>query len=458
MTLEEALTENALLRDKISQLEALIVSLQEQLRKNSQNSSKPPSSNPPNFQRTPKPPTGKKPGAQKGHPGHKRNLFPPEQVTAFVPQIPSHCAECNHELTGEDPTPLLHQVVEIPPIKPKITEYQLHKLSCSVCGKETRASLPKEVSASCFGPRLSAMIGLSVGRFRLSRRMVEELFQNFFGTKISLGSISNIEKELTKALEKPVTDAREFAQKQAVANVDETGFRQKNVKSYLWVLVTHFVTVFQIWPNRNQAGAESLLGKIRERTVGSDRFSSYNYIDNKNRQICLEHLKRDFVGLSEKAGEVGVLGSHLASDIKQVLKIHREYKEGAHQKEHYEMKMQGYKWSVHKSLVACAELDQKKSSGMCREILKHKEAMWTFTKKPEVEPTNNAAERALRHAVIWRKLSFGSQSERGSRFVERILSVVASLRQQKRNVLEWLTEAYQASIQQSTPPSLLPTL
>ena len=456
MTLEEALAKISQLEAQLASALALIADLREQLRKNSQNSSKPPSSNPPNFQRTPKPPTGKKPGAQKGHPGHKRNLFPPEQVNVFVPQRPSHCAECNHQLTGEDPTPLLHQVVEIPPIKPLITEYQLHKLTCSMCGKETRASLPKEVSPSCFGPRLSAMIGLSVGRFRLSRRMVEEMFQDFFGTKISLGSISNLEKVLTVALEKPVTEAREYAQKQAVGNVDETGFRQKNVKSYLWVLVTHFVTVFQIWPNRNQAGAESLLGKILERVVGSDRFSSYNYINNKNRQICLEHLKRDFVGLSEKAGEVGVLGAYLASDIKQVLKIHREYKEGAHQKEHYEMKMQGYKLSIHKSLVACAELDQKKASGMCREILKHEEAMWTFVKKPEVEPTNNAAERALRHAVIWRKLSFGSQSERGSRFVERILSVVSSLRQQKRNVLEWLTNAYQASIEKSAPPSLLP--
>ena len=252
--------------------------------------------------------------------------------------------------------------------------------------------------------------------------------------------------------------AREFAQKQAVGNADETGFRQKNVKSYLWVLVTHLVTVFQVWPNRNQAGAESLLGEIAERTIGSDRFSSYNYIANKNRQLCLEHLKRDFVGLSEKAGEVGVLGLHLASDVKQVLKIHREYKEGAHQEEHYQMKMESHRKSIHKSLVACAELDQKKSSGMCREILKHEEAMWTFTKKPEVEPTNNGAERALRHAVIWRKLSFGSQSERGSRFVERMLSVVASLRQQKRNVLEWLTEAYQALLSKSTPPSLLPTL
>ena len=458
MTLEEALAENALLRDKISQLEALIASLQEQLRKNSQNSSKPPSSNPPSFQRAPKPPTGKKPGAQKGHKGHKRDLFPAAQVDAFVSQFPAQCEGCESPLVGEDPAPLRHQVVEIPPIKPLITEYQLHKLSCQVCGKETRASLPKGVSTSCFGPRLTAMIGLSVGRFRLSRRLVEELFQDFFGTKISLGSISNLEKVLTVALEKPVVAAREFAQKQAVGNADETGFRQKNVKSYLWVLVTHLVTVFQVWPNRNQAGAESLLGEIAERTIGSDRFSSYNYIANKNRQLCLEHLKRDFVGLSEKAGEVGVLGLHLASDVKQVLKIHREYKEGAHQEEHYQMKMESHKKSIHKSLLACAELDQKKASGMCREILKHEEAMWTFTKKPEVEPTNNGAERALRHAVIWRKLSFGSQSERGSRFVERMLSVVASLRQQKRNVLEWLTEAYQALLSKSTPPSLLPTL
>jgi transposase len=455
MTLEEALEENKLLRAKIAQLEALVAQLQDIIQKNSRNSSKPPSSDSPSVIRPGAPKSHKKQGGQPGHKGQKRELFSPEQVDHFIPLKPFSCKHCHSKLTGNDAAPFVHQVVELPRIKPIITEYQLHKLTCSTCGESTRAALPKDASPSQFGPRLSSLIGLLGGRYHLSRRMNQEILSDVLGIELSLGSVSNVEFNLSEALAEPVREAHEYAKQQTTVNADETGFRQEKKKATLWVLVTHLVTIFQIFPNRGKRAAQVLLGDLQGRTVGTDRWASYHWLGDENRQICLEHLKRDFIGLSEKSGKTGELGTKLADRVKKVLQIHREYKEGFWARYWYEMKMKLYEKDIGNWLRECKKRGTQKAKSMCSEILQHEKALWNFVKREGVEPTNNAAERALRPAVIWRKISFGSESERGSRFVERILSVVTSLRQQGKNVLEWLTSAYEAHFSGKSKPSLL---
>jgi transposase len=455
MTLEEALAEIKLLREKVSQLEALVVSLQDIIQKNSRNSSKPPSSDPPSVVR-PSAPTGKKKGAKFGHKGYKRELFSSDKVDHFIPLKPLSCKGCGSKLCGKDTDPFLHQVVELPKIQPTITEYQLQKLTCSACGVETRASLPSNASPSQFGPRLSAFVGLLSGRYHLSRRMTQELLSDVLGIELSLGGVSKVESHLSKALEEPYQEAHKYAKQQTIVNADETGFRQEKKRVQLWVMVAHFVTIFQIFPNRGARAAKSLLGNLQGRTVGTDRYASYNWLGDENRQICLEHLKRDFVNLSEKPGKTGEWGSKLVECIKKTLQIHREYKEGYWSDYWYQMKMRLYQKEIGSWLSLCAKRGNQKAKRQCGEILQHESAMWNFVSREGVEPTNNAAERALRPAVIWRKISFGSESDRGSRFVERILSAVSSLRQQGRNVLEWLSSAYEAYFAKSTRPSLLP--
>lgn len=459
---DELVDENRRLKARVAELEAQVADLEKELcelharlGQNSRNSSKPPSSDPPSVERPPKKPTGRRRGGQPGHQGRTRKLLPVEQVDEVIDVKPDSCHCCNEALCGEDPSPQRHQVTEIPPIRPHVTEYRLHALGCSCCGKTTRADLPAGVPPGTFGPRLQGMIGTCTGLYHLSKRTVEELMASFFRVDISLGSVSACEDSVSEALEAPVEEARSYVQEQAVAHVDETGWREEKRKAWLWAAVTSFVTVFMIHASRGKKAAQALLGQFAGILV-SDRWGAYNAWSVCMRQVCWAHLKRNFRAFVERGGAAAEIGSALLAEVKLMFGWWYRVRDGTLKRSSFRTYMSPLRRRVKALLEEGTECGEPKTQETCRRILKLEPALWTFVRVEGVEPTNNAAERAVRPGVIWRRGSFGTDSPRGSRFAERMMTVAATCKQQGRNVLDYVTSAVEASLRGETAPSLLP--
>ena len=445
------------LQKQVENLQVEVTKLREQVNKNSKNSSKPPSSDPPYQRKYPKQePSGQKKGGQKGHPGKGRKLKGPEQVTRIVVSKPVVCEGCGALLLGEDPHPRRHQVTELPKVEPIVIEYQLHSLTCCACGAYNQAKWPADMPKGSFGERLQATVSYFGGRFGLSKRDIEEALETIYQVEISLGSIPAQERRVSQALAQPVAEVLEYVQEQAVVNVDETSWHEWTQLFWMWVCTTPAVMVFRIFSTRGANGAEQLLGKDYAGIVGSDRYSAYNGLDPDQRQLCWSHLKRDFQAWVERGGESQIMGRLLLSQIKAFFALWHRVRDGTLSRADFQTEMQPIRQEVHALLTVGTFVKHCQTRQTCHNILKVEQALWTFVDHEGVEPTNNAAERALRRGVIWRRRSFGTQSEGGSRFVERILTVVATLRQQKRDVLDYLTEACKASTLGITPPSLLP--
>jgi len=458
--------ENEMLKEQVAKLQnqaekmqAELDKLHEQVNKNSQNSSKPPSSDPPQKRSYPKPePSGEKPGGRKGHHGHGRKLKAVEAVDKIVKSLPMMCKGCGALLLGEDPQPERHQVSELPKIKPEIVEYQRHTLDCSVCGTRNRAEWPKEMPPGSFGERLQGLIGYLGGRFGVSQRDMAEMLETVFQVEISLGSIPAQEQRVSQALKQPVEAARKYVQTQKAVNLDETGWHELTKQVWLWVCTTPSVTVFRIFQGRGGSGAAELLGENYSGIVGSDRYSAYNWLDPVYHQVCWAHLKRDFQAWVEPGGESGVIGHMLLTRLTQFFGLWHRVRDGTLSRVAFQTAMQPIRREVVGLLDIGTLLDHGETRRTCRNILKVKQALWTFVDQEGVEPTNNAAERALRRGVIWRRHSYGTQSENGSLFAERILTAVMTLRQQKRDVLDYLATACIAVTLGIPAPSLLPTV
>jgi transposase len=447
-----------ILQKQVGKMQGDLDKLNERVNKNSQNSSKPPSSDPPKKQVYPKPELSEqKKGGQRKHPGKGRKLISVEQVSRVEKCIPTVCKGCGALLMGEDAKPERHQVCELPKIEPEIVEYQCHTLNCQVCGTQNRAEWPKSMPKGSFGERLQALIGYLGGRFGISQRDIDELLETVFQVEISLGSIPAQQQHVSQALQQPVEAAREYVQKQAAVNVDETGWHQSAEDFWLWVCATPEVTVFRIFKNRSGLGAETLLGKDYSGSVGSDRYSAYSWIDPAHRQLCWAHLKRDFQALVERGGESQIIGQMLLARLKQFYGFWHRFRDGTLTRAELQKVIKPIQQEVIDLLEIGTLLGHRETRRTCQNILKVKQALWTFIDQEGVEPTNNVAERALRRGVIWRRRSFGTQSENGSVFVERILTAVMTLRQQKRNVLDYLTSACKASTLGVPAPSLLPS-
>jgi transposase len=444
----------------VEQLQQEVARLSERVNQNSQNSSKPPSSDPAAVKRKPAVKKGqRKQGGQPGHRGKGRKLKPPEQVSHFVVSRPTACDGCGALLLGEDPQPSRHQVTELPRIEPEVIEYQVHCLRCLACGQETRGAWPAEMPAGSFGARLQATTGYLSGRFGVSRRDTQEMLATLFQVEMGLGSVPAQEQRLSNALAEPVREAEDFVHQQPVVNVDETSWQEKNQTCWLWVGSTPTVTVFQLHHTRGNEGVKHLLGADYAGIVGSDRWSAYNWLDGQQRQLCWSHLRRDFQALVDRGGESACIGRPLLRQGEKMFSLWHDVRDGRLSWLAFQEAMQPIRREVEALLeIGHLAVKHSKTKATCRNILKYKEALWTFVDQESVEPTNNAAERALRRPVIWRRRSFGSQSEAGSRFVERIQTAVTSLRQQQRDVLDFLTQACQAGISGTDPPSLLPAV
>ena len=432
-----------------------IAELERRLGMNSQNSSKPPSSDLLGTERPKLPPTGRRPGGQPGHPGHCRRMVPLDRVDKIVPLKPLRCRHCGASLSGEDRSPLRHQVTELPPIRPIVTEYQRHRLACPRCGQSTLAELPPGVDGSPFDERLRAVIAICLGACHLPQRMTEFLLEMLFNVPISLGAVNSTEQFVSDAVAVPVAECLEYVQQQPVVNADETGWRNRTERRWLWAGVTKLVTVFLIHTSRGQQAAQALLGEFKG-ILGSDRWAAYNFMDPALRQLCWAHLNRDFQAFVELGGAATQIGTGLLHCHKLMFQWWHRVRDRTMSRTEFHQQMALLSQQVEQLLDEGTVCGHARTQRTCRNILKLRSALWTFVHVEGVEPTNNAAERPIRSAVLWRKVCLGSQSEAGCRFVERMLTVTATLKQQGRNVVEYLTEACHASVHGLPAPSLLP--
>ena len=454
--LEQVVAEQAAPLSRMAALEEEVARLREQVGKSSRNSSRPPSSDPPSVAKRRRRSSGRSRGGQPGHEGHGRSLRSRDEVNEIVPVKPATCGSCGHPLQGEDVHPQRHQVVEIPPVQAQVTEYELHTLRCTHCGLLTEAPWPVGVPRGAFGPRIQALVGLLSGSYRLSKRLIEELLADAFGVKLSLGTVCGLEQQVSRAVAAPVAEACRQVQHQEAANLDETGWREGGVRAWLWTAVTAWVTVFVIRAHRSQAVVRELLGHDFAGTVGSDRYSAYSYLPVGGRQVCWAHLRRDFQAMVDRGGVSASIGQPLLDQAQTMFTWWHRVRDGTLERSTFRSYMSRVRHRVHMDLWYGTLCSHEATAATCREIRKVESALWTFVRCEGVEPTNNAAERALRHGVLWRKGSFGTDSPDGSRFVEHLMTVRATLRQQQRNMLEYLTAACEAALHQRRPPSLLP--
>ena len=447
------------LEARVVALEATVQQLREQLQQTSRTSSRPPSSDPPQAlaQRPRREPTGRRPGGQPGHEGHTRGLVAIEQVAVVIPVKPARCRRCQQPLQGEDLQPQRHQVTEIPPVKPVVTEYQLHELVCSACGEATRAEVPPGVPTGGFGPRLQAITALCTGAYHLSKRTTQTVLEDLFRVSLGLGTIANLEQATTEAVAAPVAEARAYVQAQPAASVDETGWRQGQQRAWLWTVVTAWVTVFAVRLSRSSQVAHELLGERFWGWLVTDRWSAYSWYSPWRRQLCWAHLARDVEAMIVRGGPSQVIGEALRAQIHQMFHWWHRVRDGTLAHASFARYMRPIRREIERLLEAGQTCGVPKTEGTCRDILKRRQALWTFVRHAGVDPTNNAAERAIRPGVLWRKGSFGTHSPEGSRFVEAMMTVVATLKQQHRHVLDYLTAACEAALRGEAAPSLLPT-
>lgn len=461
----ELMAENEELRKQLAQalliiekLEKRVAELEEKLGMNSSNSSKPPSSDPPSKKNKKRKKKGKrKRGGQFGHKGKTREMLPKEQVDEFVSCNPEEHCECGGNVKLSDADPERHQVLELPKIKALVTEFLIYTGVCAKCGKVHRGKLPDGTPRGMLGPRAMAAIGVLSGKYRLSKRSIEELLRDLLGLSVSLGTISATEGRVSDAVEAPVEEAKEFVKVQGVVHADETSHKECGKKAWMWTAVTAYVSVFIIRFTRGAEAAKELLGESFGGFLVSDRWSAYNWVETLQRQFCWAHLIRDFTKIKERGGSSFEIGNSLLEYAQEMFHLWHCYVDGRMSRPALQLRMAPIRREIESLLEEGESCDHSKTARTCKRILKRKEALWTFIDVPGLEPTNNAAERAIRPYVLWRKSSFGTQSARGSLFVERMMTVSASCNQQGRNVLDFVTEAVQSHFLGRKSPSLIPS-
>jgi transposase len=442
---------SAELETRIGKLEAKIHKL------TPQNSSLPPSTQHPHARPKRPKPSGKKrkPGGQPGHPKNERVLIPSEQCDQVLPQFPDACRRCGKELSGIDADPIRHQVTELPVIKPIVTEYQLHRLHCRCCGITTSASLPEGVPRGQCGPRLAAFTGLLMGHFRQSKRRASTFLEDLLNVPCSPGWVVKIQNIVSDGLTAPYQELQEKLSEQPQLFVDESPTKQKNEKAWLWVAVAMDFAVFGIFDNRKRDSLRKLIGDYTGIILNCDRAKMY--FDCRRLQWCWAHLKRDIQKLIDSSdNQVKRLGNDLMRSQKLLFQHWRHFRDEQISWAELQAEVAPIRMEFDGLLLRGVFSGNQQLVGMCDELYRHRDWLWTFTEVEGIEPTNNAAERALRPAVIYRKLSFGTQSAAGSRFLERMLTLSETCRLQKRSAFDYLVQVMEASYAKRPAPSLLP--
>jgi transposase len=442
-------------KEQLRQLQQQFADATAKLNTNSSNSSLPPSSDRFRVKRRPPAPAEqprKNSGGQPGHPRQQRLLVPADQVRQTIPCTPTTCRRCGQPLMGHDSNPLRHQVAELPVVVPDVVEYQLHRLSCPCCHTSTCGTLPPEVKGQ-FGPRLEATLALLAGRYRQGLRPVVELAAQMWGLNLSTGMVSKLRQRTAEALLLPWFWVRKYVRTQNV-NIDETAWRENKKRAYLWAAVTPQAALFRIARGRTAEVAQQLLGQEYAAVATCDRLKSYWWI--KRLQWCWAHLRRDFQAMIDRGQPGQVIGQGLLEQSHRLFHLWHQFGAGQLSRRRFQEAMQPVRAAVAQLLQRGQKSQCSKTAGTCKELLGHEEWLWTFVDVEGVQPTNNEGERAARPGVLLRKTSGGTDSAFGSRFVERVLTVVDTCRRQGKKVLDYLSACIAAWRHDQDPPSLVP--
>ena len=444
----------AVLAAVIAAFEVQVADLKASRKQDSSNSSRPPSSDPPHSK--PAPPrrrSGRRRGGQPGHRRNDRNRLTPDAV---VDAKPDRCRRCGEALEGDDPEPLVRQVFEVPEVKPHVVEYRLHRLICPRCGESTCGVTADEAEVG-YGPRTQAVCAVLAGDGRLSKRRVARVMDDLFGLPISPAAVCELERRTAEALA-PIHDEVLGHLRKLPANVDETSWPEGRRRGWLWTAVAEGLGVFRVAASRSRDAFGELMGRSPPEVVTSDRDSAYSHLPPERRQACWAHLRRDFQAMIDRGDAGTTIGEDLLLHADILFECWSQVRAGEHPRPRFATEtLPWLRCEVEDLLRRGTECGPKKTAATCRAILKVEPSLWTFATTEGVEPTNNDAERALRHAVCWRKTSFGTDSAMGSRFVERILTTIESCRRQSRDLLDFLVEAVEAHRSGGKPPSFIPT-
>lgn len=440
----------------VAKLLAEVAELKRRMGMTSANSSKPPSSDPPGAKaEAAQPPKGrrKKRGAKKGHPRQNKELLAEEDVTKLVELLPEVCPACGQTHFRDSGEPSLRdQFIDLPPIRPEVTEIRRPVMVCTACGQMAYAPLPENTPKHVFGSGVVAMVGVLTGVLNVSKRKAHLMMTQIFHVPISLGAVSECERRLSNALDGPYTQVLAAARAGEFGHADETGWPLGNLLGgWLWLLSNDEAAAFLVHESRGQKAAVELLGDFSGALV-TDRWGGYAMYEG-TRQICWAHVRRDFKAVSEAGGWLGKTGKKLYDLAGKILGSYKRVRDGTLMHETFQRRVAQWRprleaW-LRQGAAHAGEL-----SGKCREIWKCRQRLWTFVDHDGVEPTNNQAERDVRQGVLWRKGSFGVQSQRGAKYVERVLSVGATCRRQGKSVIEFFRAACMAFHNQTPAPSL----
>jgi transposase len=445
---------------RIAALEKQVAQLLEQLGQNSRNSHKPPSTDTPEERqkrknREKKARQARKRGGQPGHRGASRELVPPEKVSKFVDLFPAECENCWKPLPEmPDASATRYQQIEVPPIEPRTTEWRRHQVTCPCCGYKTRAAYDgAQIPASPFGPRLMAIMALLTGVYHLGRRRAVELLSDIVGVHVSLGALSAVEERVSSAVQPCVDEAWARVRAAEVKHTDGTSWSQGGATMALWTLAAAGVTVFKILANSAKNTLRPLFGALHGILI-SDRAKALNFWAMAQRQICWAHLLRKYIAFSERAGPSAAFGKKLLDYTGLVFDYWHDYKDGRLDRATFVAWLTPVRLQLEATLEAAVAAGISGLSGACADILDHRQALWNFVDQAGVQPTNNHAEREIRAFVLWRKRSFGTQSERGNIFAENLMTIAYTARKQQRNVLAFLSACCAAACDDVPPPSL----
>jgi len=456
----ELRAENARLRERSEELER-------QVNRNSGNSSMSPSSDPPlpraerrRRAREAYKRSMRQTGGQPGHQGKTREIVAPERVNRRFEHLPERCG-CGHLFCGgEEPIgePVVHQQYELPPARPLVFEHARVRLQCPACGRPVLACLPGP-ALSGYGPRLEAHIAMLAGVFRLSRDQVRQVVSEVFGIPSCKGTIDNALARINAILADPWAELRDAVRKAEAVHLDETTWRLRGAQQWLWVAASALVACYRIDPSRSQTAAKALIGEDFGGFAITDRYAGYHFLDVLQQQLCWAHVIRQLVEVSERNGVTGRRGQKLVELARKVIVAHREYLEHGHEPQCLADRLAPLREQIRTLLQECAHGRHQRTANFAAGLLDEYDALWTFADVPGagIEPTNNTAERAMRHPVLMRAIQGGTQSDRGNRWIERIQSIRETCRLQDRGVLDWLIAAATAAHHGQPIASLAPT-
>ena len=455
--------ENQSLRGAVATLEAKLRDLMARIGQNSRNSSRPPSTDPPSVpRRRRREGPRRKPGGQPGHAGHSRPLVPPEQVDHQVACYPAACDHCHASLAGgecaEAGAPLVYQVHDVE-IRRQVTQYDQHRLVCPQCGESTLGALPAEVACSQYGPGLTALVAVLSGVSQLARREVSRLCSELCGVPVSVGSVQKLCEQVSAAVAAPVDALAAAIRKQPAVGIDETGWRVKHKRRFLWVVHSALGSIFKVGTRAAEVG-KGLLGPTFAGRAMTDRYAGHDWIPAEQRQLCWAHLDRDAQALIDlgvpSAMRYGEGIHRAAKAIFQAWQNFQAAGGGAQARLAMRTALEPAKERLRPLLLRGKRSRTPQVVKLCKAMESAWVSLWLFVDHEGIEPTNNGSERAVRKAVQWRKKSLGTHSDEGAAFVERMLAVTATCRRQQRSPLAYLTEAAVAMRSGQPAPSLLP--